>query len=137
MNCSRPYKLLAVIIFANYYVVDEVRIDEHFLVPKQRLKIFFGRDDELLKIASHFDDNDDRPQIVGLDAMGGQGKSQIALEYCWRTRQIYKGIFWVNSGSLSGTTKSLVSIAHELDRSAAATLPDDDARVAFALHTLE
>jgi NB-ARC domain len=80
------------------------------------VKEFFGREDELIKIASYFDDETDQPRILVLHAMGGQGKSQIALEYCQRTRQTYRGVFWVNGSSTFTTTQSLVGIAQELDR---------------------
>lgn len=88
-------------------------------------------------MASYFNDESDQPRILVLHAMGGQGKSQIALEYCQRTRQTYQGVFWVNGSSTFTITQSLVSIAHELDRLATAALPDDDAKVAFALRILE
>ncbi|KAK5936528.1 hypothetical protein PMZ80_011238 [Knufia obscura] len=116
---------------------NEPRTNQHFLVPRRRAKDFFGREDELNKIASCFGDESDQPRILVLHAMGGQGKSQIALEYCQRTRHTYGGVFWVNGSSTSTTTQSLVRIAQELNASAAAALPDDDARVAFALRTLE
>ncbi|KAK5463787.1 hypothetical protein LTR55_011818 [Exophiala xenobiotica] len=69
--------------------------------------------------------------------MGGQGKSQIALEYCRQAQQIYRGVFWIDSSSASTTVQSLVSIAQELDGSVVNALDDDDAKVRFALRTLE
>ena len=87
----------------------------YFFVPRQRVKNFFGREEQLEQITSYFKGEVERPRILVLHALGGQGKSQIALEYCQQARKIYRGIFWINSSSKSTLTQSLVSIAHELD----------------------
>ena len=109
----------------------------YFLVPRQRVHKFFGREVELEKISAFFNCEVKEPRILILNALGGQGKSQIALEYCQRSRVAYQGIFWINSTSKSTTTQSLVSVARELDDSAVEALDDDNAKVKFALHTLE
>lgn len=115
----------------------EAKINEHFLVPRRRVKEFFGREYELNMLASYFDHETDRPRILVLHAVGGQGKSQIALEYCRRARRTYGGVFWVNGNSIISIKQSLVDVAEELDKSAATSLPHDHARVMFALRTLE
>lgn len=109
----------------------------YFLVPKQRVKNFFGRGQELNQISSFFHDEADQPRILVLHAMGGQGKSQIALEYCQRARKTYRGVFWINSSNVSTITQSVVTVARELNASTTAALTDDDAKVAFVLRTLE
>jgi len=109
----------------------------YFLVPRQRVKNFFGREEQLVQVASYFKEEGERPRIVVLHALGGQGKSQIALEYCQQARQQYRGVFWVNSSSPSTLTQALVSIAYEIHPAAMETLSDDDAKVAFTLQTLE
>ena len=101
------------------------------------MKTFFGREVELEKISAFFNCEVERPRILVLHALGGQGKSQIVLEYCQRARKTYRGIFWINSSSKSTTTQSLVSVAQELDGSAVDALDEDDAKVKFALRTLE
>lgn len=109
----------------------------YFLVPRQRVKNFFGRGEQLNQIRSYFEDKVKRPRIVVLHALGGQGKSQIALEYCQQARPRYRGVFWINSSSPSTLTQGLVNIAHELHPAAVETLSDDDAKVALTLRTLE
>lgn len=101
------------------------------------MKNFVGREGELEKISSEFRDETERPRILVLHALGGQGKSQIALEYCHRSRTTYQGIFWINSTSQSTMIQSLVSIAQELDNSAIKALEQDEAKVNLALRTLE
>lgn len=102
-----------------------------------KVKDFIGREEELHQISSYFHHPTNRPRILVLHAMGGQGKSQIALEYCQQARQTYRGVFWINSSSVLTTVQSLVSMAQELDDSAVAALPDDDVKVKFVLRTLE
>jgi hypothetical protein len=107
------------------------------LVPRQRVKNFFGREAQLDEVTSYFKDDVERPRILVLHALGGQGKSQIALEYCQQARKQYRGIFWMNSSSQSTLTQALVSIAREFNPTAMEALSDDDAKVAFTLRTLE
>ena len=109
----------------------------YFSVPKQRVKNFFGREEQLDQITSYFKDEVERPRILVLHALGGQGKSQIALEYCQQARKQYRGVFWINSSSKSTLVQSLLSIVRELGIAAMETLSDDDAKAAFTLHVLE
>ena len=102
------------------------------------MKVFFGRETELNQISSIFHDEADRPGVLVLHGMGGQGKSQIALKYSEQAHKIYWGIFWVNGTSKFTATQSLVSIAHTIDESAARVMLDDDkAKVAFVHRTLQ
>ena len=100
------------------------------------MKTFFGREVELETISAFFSCEVENPRILILHALGGQGKSQIALEYCQRSRVTYKGIFWINCTSRSTTVQSLVHIAQELGGSAVEVLNDDD-KVKFTLRTLK
>ncbi|KAK5214606.1 hypothetical protein LTR47_012124, partial [Exophiala xenobiotica] len=113
------------------------RAQTYFVVPTHRVKDFIGREEELRQIGSYFHHPVERPRILVLHAMGGQGKSQIALEYCRQAQQIYRAVFWIDSSSASTTVQSLVSIAQELDGSVVNALDDDDAKVRFALRMLE
>ena len=107
------------------------------MVPRQRVKDFFGREEQLEQVKSFFKDEPEQPRILVLHALGGQGKSQIALKYCEEAREHCRGVFWINSSSQSTLTQSLVSIARELDAATTEALSDDDAKVNFALRTLE
>ncbi|KIX10462.1 uncharacterized protein Z518_01545 [Rhinocladiella mackenziei CBS 650.93] len=117
--------------------VDVARARTYFLAPRRRVKDFFGRGEELDKISSYFNDEVERPRILVLHALGGQGKSQIALEYCQKLRKTYQGVFWINSSTKSTTVQSFATIAHELDSSMAEVSNDDDAKVKFVLRMLE
>lgn len=49
-----------------------------------------------------------------LYALGGQGKSQIVLEYCRKWRDTYRGVFWIDANSKATVTQSYGIIAAEL-----------------------
>ncbi len=67
--------------------------------------------------------------------MGGQGKSQIALEYCHRKRNNpYSAIFWVDATSKTTVIGNFQSISERM-KTPTDNLPDSDARVAFVLRT--
>lgn len=91
---------------------------KHYIVSRYRVRDFVGREDQLRKILAYF--TSDRlpqhvaPKILILYALGGQGKSQLALEYCQRSRDLYRGIFWIQASSKSLATQSYERIAMEL-----------------------
>jgi hypothetical protein len=118
-------------------IPKSVKSKPYFLVPRLRVKNFFGRDEELDNVTCYFRDGVERPRILVLHALGGQGKSQIALEYCQQARQKYRGVFWINSSFKSTLTQGLVGVAREINPEATDALSDDDAKVALILRTLE
>lgn len=66
----------------------------HFEVPNRRVSGVFGREDALQKTDEALSWRSS-PLIAGLQEMGGQGKCQVALEYCHRKRNaLYSTIFW-------------------------------------------
>lgn len=56
----------------------------------------------------------DETRVLILQAMGGQGKSQIALEYCRQQRCTYAKIFWINASSETMATQSMERVAAEI-----------------------
>ena len=75
-------------------------------------------------------------QICVLQGMGGQGKSQVALEYCYRRKDDpYTATFWVDATSERAMKGSFETIA-ECTKSEAILLSNTDARVAFVMQRL-
>jgi len=78
-----------------------------------------GRQENLEGIASFFlrrqKIKTTQAHILILHALGGQGKSQIALEYCQRSKETYRGIFWISASSKSLTSQAFDAIARELN----------------------
>ena len=89
--------------------------DSYFIVPSKRVKDFIGRECLLDEIRSRFTSHEiELPSILILYALGGQGKSQLALEYCRRWRDTYHGVFWIDANSATTVTQSYSAIATEV-----------------------
>ena len=68
--------------------------------------------------------------------MGGQGKSQIALEYCHRKKTtLYPAIFWVDASTEETTKRSFWTISEDIKKPGD-DLPDIEARVDLVLQKL-
>jgi hypothetical protein len=105
----------------------------YFMVSRDRVENFIGRESQLNEISSHFsNDRAAQPRILILHALGGQGKSQIALEYCRRSRGIYRGIFWISAGSKTTAMQSYRNIANLL-LGVSPSEDSDDAEVVIRL----
>jgi hypothetical protein len=102
------------------------------------VKDFIGRETELLRISSYFStERDSQPRPLILQALGGQGKSQIALEYCQRSQSTYRGIFWVNAASEATATQSFVNFADKLGPASSDALQHAKAKIQSVKNTLE
>ena len=106
----------------------------YYDVPNRRVRSFVGREDILRKIDDAFSIGEG-PRIAVLQGMGGQGKSQVALEYCQRKRNDpYKTIFWVDATTENTTIADFQSIAERL-KTPTDNLPNRESRIKFVLHT--
>jgi tetratricopeptide (TPR) repeat protein len=71
------------------------------------------------------------PHVVVLRGIGGQGKSQVAMEYCRRRKDgPSPDIFWIDATSENSVTSTFISIS-DLIRTTTDQLPDNNARLAF------
>lgn len=68
-------------------------------VPYRRNLFFTGREDLLGRVRDCFtNSNGATPiEVQALTGMGGIGKTQVALEYAYRSRNAYRAIFWVRA----------------------------------------
>src|SRR4051794_23879828 len=86
-----------------------------FRMPCLRYQNFVGRDQELVKMRTSLQRQDDinktRTLIYGLIGTGGMGKTQLAIEYAYRYQQVYSAVFWVNGASELDTNISFLGIA--------------------------
>ncbi|OAP55816.1 hypothetical protein AYL99_09968 [Fonsecaea erecta] len=82
---------------------------------RRRVKYFRGRQKQLKRLQEYFtDDIADEYRVLILQAMGGQGKSQIALEYCRQRRSTYAEMFWINASSETIAVQSIERVAAEI-----------------------
>jgi hypothetical protein len=99
------------------------------------VKTFVGRQNVISRIKETCKAPSRRgPTIIVIRAMGGQGKTQVALEYCRELRG-KMDIFWID-GTSEGTVKSnFASLSQLLDLTLSPNL-DVDARVAITRRAL-
>ncbi|KZF21645.1 TPR-like protein [Xylona heveae TC161] len=72
-----------------------------------------------------------------MQALGGQGKTQIALEYCRKNKGCYRGIFWVDATSEASAERSFETIATEINKPVTRTFDDMPSTIRFVLETIE
>lgn len=107
---------------------------EFFEVPRKQVSHFVGREAIIEQIQKSFQDSGS----VVLQGMGGQGKTQIALEYCRRSREsrAYAGIFWMDAASEIQLRRSFDAVAETI-KPPNRVLENTEQRIAFVKHTLE
>ncbi len=114
--------------------VAKEQIASYDEIPNRRVDGFVGRENILQKIDEALSDGSG-PRYAVLQGMGGQGKSQVALEYCHRKKERpYSAIFWVDATTQDRVERSFQSISERIKRQTD-YLPDINARVAFVLRT--
>ncbi|KAF7891171.1 uncharacterized protein EAF02_001496 [Botrytis sinoallii] len=107
----------------------------HFIVPNRRVSGFIGREDILNKIGKGLS-SESESRVVVLRGLGGQGKTQIALEYCHRARKNnIRAVFWIDATSESTVKKDFKSVLEHIKSPADST--QDDQVVASVLNRLQ
>ena len=85
-----------------------------FEVPNTLVDYFVGREDVLLEVENVLGADVPRgPRILVLHGLGGQGKTQIALQYCERFRNMLRrptDVFWIDASSKTAIESSLESL---------------------------
>ncbi|KAF7927550.1 uncharacterized protein EAE98_005932 [Botrytis deweyae] len=91
-------------------------LPSYFEVPTGRkIPHFIGRGEVLARIDSaHSRSSSSKAGIVVLRGLGGQGKTQIALEYCHISRNKFKAVFWVDASSESSAIRSFETICAKI-----------------------
>ena len=120
------------LFFSKSLEVAEEQTPSYYEVPNRRVDGFVGREDVLQKIDKVLSDGSG-PHYAVLQGIGGQGKSQVALEYCRRKKDNpYSAIFWLDATTQDRVERSFHSISKRIKRRTD-YLPDVNARVAFVL----
>jgi len=107
-----------------------------YTFPRRHVTNFLGREEVLQKIDTVLTLDEDTP-IVVIRALGGQGKSQVALAYCRQVKRAMKcwSVFWVDATSEDTLKKDFEAIA-QLFKEPGETI-NHDQWVDFALEKLE
>lgn len=86
------------------------------ILPYHRNVDFVGRESELLQIAAALGQvsQDARPPVVAITGMGGLGKTQTAVEFCYRYGRYFPGgVFWLNFGEAEYIAEAVAMIGSE------------------------
>jgi tetratricopeptide (TPR) repeat protein/transcriptional regulator with XRE-family HTH domain len=86
-------------------------------VPFQRNPFFTGREEELIYLHQflHSGKSHVAPFPLALCGLAGIGKTQTAVEYCYRFSQEYQAVLWVRADTTETLVADLVSIAALLE----------------------
>lgn len=125
-------------------MADEIEarklVSEYYLVPHIAVPRFFGRQkliaqlqEYLLKPGAEYD----KPSTVVLQGMGGQGKSQIALELCRRLKQHCRGVFWLDATSRATIERGFEELAKKVNQPTIRDFKDIDSKINFVLDTIQ
>ncbi|KAI9641409.1 hypothetical protein NHQ30_010211 [Ciborinia camelliae] len=87
----------------------------YFDAPQPRLSHFVGRKDVLNHIQTALHACQNNPSIVVLTGVGGQGKTQIALEFCHQHLSFFQGVFWVDASSRVSASRGYERILKTID----------------------
>lgn len=82
-------------------------------VPFARNPFFTEREQELAYLQMHMQQNNAAAigQMQAISGLGGIGKTQLAVEYTYRSRTDYQALFWVRAESLETLNASYAEIA--------------------------
>ena len=102
----------------------------YYEVPNRKVRSFIGREDILNQIKKLFLDPEPSTHIVVLRAMGGQGKTQIALETCRLMRETCSAIFWIDASSENSLKKDFEQIYERIKKDGA-SIVDTHAKAVY------
>src|SRR4051794_23540593 len=88
-----------------------------FEVPFPQNNNFVGREDILAEIESTIHKNRETDGCIPtvLKGLGGMGKSQLMLKYCYLHRKEYKDIIWINAEGRLATLEEFQTLAEDID----------------------
>ena len=122
------------LVFYSLKIAKE-QTPSYYKILNRRVDGFVGREDILQRIDKALSGGLG-PRYTVLQGMGGQGQSQVALEYCRRKKDSpYSAIFWVDATTENSVKGSFKFISERI-KVETDYLPNIDARVAFVLKTL-
>jgi tetratricopeptide (TPR) repeat protein len=108
-----------------------------FKLPPNKVANFIPRPELMAQLQACFAEESTTSRIAVLRGMGGQGKSQLALEYCaiGRASGQLKAIYWLDASSDTFIARSFEEISLALDTSSSFDNQND--RLNFVRSTIE
>ena len=99
-------------------LADIGQLPNNAYVPYQRNKDFTGRESSLLQLAKLLlpptNDETHGHRAVAITGMGGLGKSQLAVEFCYRYGRFFPGgVFWLSFADTDSVPEEISHIGGE------------------------
>ncbi|KAH0538196.1 hypothetical protein FGG08_005212 [Glutinoglossum americanum] len=136
------YKSTLTLHFIEKYggsIATTARESTYYEIPSLQVPQFVERVELLEEIETSFArvTRNTCPKIVVLLGMGGQGKTQLALEYCRvaRTSERFQAIFWIDASSPNTVSHGFEIIAAKISSDGRA-FDDIESKVTFVKETL-
>ncbi len=86
-----------------------------YYCPYRQNAFFTDRETILAALSSFFTfAQAHQTRILALNGLGGIGKTQIALEYLYRSSHLYQSILWLNASSREGFSTDVSALAEKL-----------------------
>jgi hypothetical protein len=79
--------------------------------PQLRQGLFVGRDSELKTLSRSLAPGSATRNVVAIAAVGGLGKTQLAITYAERYHRIYSSVFWLDAKDESTLKQELAGLA--------------------------
>lgn len=95
--------------------------ESHYVVSRRPNPLFTGRKDELDRLHKALsplipkDEPNYKSDIYVLYGMGGAGKSEVAVNFIYESREKFWGIFWIDARSEASIATGFKNIAQKLD----------------------
>ncbi len=105
-----------------------------FRVPHGRNPNFTGRDNELAAIHKALTPGTTVAITQAIHGLGGVGKTQLALEYCYRHRSEYRVMWWLAAEETSTLVRDLAELGEALNLSLPPETPPNE--IAEAVHAV-
>ncbi len=90
------------------------KINKKFFVPYRQNQFFTGRKEILSAIKATLKDSNDITLTQAISGLGGIGKTQTAIEFCYRYKNNYEPIFWTRSENEAEFNTSYLEQAKKL-----------------------
>ncbi|XP_022244846.1 uncharacterized protein LOC111086415 [Limulus polyphemus] len=91
---------------------DNSRPAKLFFQPPDRIQSFIGREQELLKIYTGYNEHSNIFHIQAITGLGGSGKTTLAIEFAWLFQESYSGgVFWFSAENDTALENSLRNLA--------------------------
>ncbi|KAF2008718.1 kinesin light chain [Aaosphaeria arxii CBS 175.79] len=99
------------------YIEIEATSSAPSIIPFSQNDHFVGRESQLAELEAKLFGDKRTATTLAIIGPGGTGKSQLALELAYRTRQKNKNclVFWIDANNVDSLDQSYASIAQKLD----------------------